>query len=278
MTATSDDTRAAFLRRIGENPDDDLPRLVYADWLEEREASVECGGCDGTSFHRYADFPDGSPNYSDTAVCYRCLGTGHVSNGYAARAELIRVQCELARLDSGVRCPVCEWPYGDACKPGDCSYRPSQESSSYPPWKRRQTAYHVLRTRERELLAAYRFDWCEVAGWSRGFVSVCRAPLAAIMEHGPALVREHPGCVVEVTDYEPWWDETWFPLREFYRLNEGVLPDEVFDLLDGYVNDRGQNMCACRSYSNRSTALAALNDAATRWCREQAEQLDEVKT
>src|SRR3954470_21924045 len=27
--------RAAFLRAIAENPDDDLPRLVYADWLDE---------------------------------------------------------------------------------------------------------------------------------------------------------------------------------------------------------------------------------------------------
>src|SRR6476659_7569532 len=27
--------RAAFLRAIAEQPDDDLPRLVYADWLDE---------------------------------------------------------------------------------------------------------------------------------------------------------------------------------------------------------------------------------------------------
>jgi uncharacterized protein (TIGR02996 family) len=46
--------RAAFLRAIAENPDDDLPRLVYADWLDE--------------------------------------------HGEPARAEFIRVQCELDRL------------------------------------------------------------------------------------------------------------------------------------------------------------------------------------
>jgi uncharacterized protein (TIGR02996 family) len=44
---------AAFLAAVAANPDDDLPRLVYADWLEE--------------------------------------------NGDAARAEFIRVQCELER-------------------------------------------------------------------------------------------------------------------------------------------------------------------------------------
>ncbi len=32
MSATD---RAAFLRAIADNPDDDLPRLVYADWLDE---------------------------------------------------------------------------------------------------------------------------------------------------------------------------------------------------------------------------------------------------
>src|SRR4051812_49276538 len=49
--------RVAFLRAIAEHPDDDLPRLVYADWLDE--------------------------------------------HGDPARAEFIRVQCELARLPAG---------------------------------------------------------------------------------------------------------------------------------------------------------------------------------
>jgi uncharacterized protein (TIGR02996 family) len=47
----------AFLRAIGAAPEDDAPRLVYADWLDDR--------------------------------------------GDAARAEFIRVQCELARRGSG---------------------------------------------------------------------------------------------------------------------------------------------------------------------------------
>jgi uncharacterized protein (TIGR02996 family) len=53
--------RVAFLRAIAEHPDDDLPRLVYADWLDE--------------------------------------------HGDPARAEFIRVQCELTRLvpDDGRR-------------------------------------------------------------------------------------------------------------------------------------------------------------------------------
>src|SRR5262245_34947865 len=49
--------RTAFLAAIRENPDDDLPRLVYADWLDE--------------------------------------------HGEPERAEFIRVQCELAKLQQG---------------------------------------------------------------------------------------------------------------------------------------------------------------------------------
>jgi uncharacterized protein (TIGR02996 family) len=50
----------AFLQHIADDPDDDAPRLVFADWLQEH------GGPAG-----------------------------------AARAELVRVQCEAARLPEG---------------------------------------------------------------------------------------------------------------------------------------------------------------------------------
>jgi uncharacterized protein (TIGR02996 family) len=53
-------THAGFLRSVVESPEDDVPRLVYADWLEDQ--------------------------------------------GEAPRAELIRVQCELARgVEDGAR-------------------------------------------------------------------------------------------------------------------------------------------------------------------------------
>ncbi len=54
----SDDERA-LQACIGANPDDDLPRLVYADWLEERDQGI--------------------------------------------RAEFIRLQCEIAKLEAGPR-------------------------------------------------------------------------------------------------------------------------------------------------------------------------------
>src|SRR5262249_11434951 len=56
--------QAAFLAAIIANPDDDTPRLVYADWLDE-------------------NLPDKTPS---------------PAAGPSARAEYIRVQCRLARL------------------------------------------------------------------------------------------------------------------------------------------------------------------------------------
>ena len=53
------DDEQALLNGIGASPDDDLPRLVYADWLEERNQGV--------------------------------------------RAEFIRLQCEIAKLEAGPR-------------------------------------------------------------------------------------------------------------------------------------------------------------------------------
>jgi uncharacterized protein (TIGR02996 family) len=54
----------SLLRTIVAEPDDDLPRLVAADWLDEH-----------------------------------ALDFGQESQSWERRAELIRVQCELARLD-----------------------------------------------------------------------------------------------------------------------------------------------------------------------------------
>jgi uncharacterized protein (TIGR02996 family) len=96
-----DPHETAFLRSIAEESDDDTPRLVFADWLEE--------------------------------------------HGDAARAEFIRVQCELA--------------------------------SATLPRERRQ----ALRVRARQLLDAHRREWCEAFGlpiedvsFERGLIATAR--------------------------------------------------------------------------------------------------------
>lgn len=99
----------ALVAAVCANPDDDTPRLAYADWLEENAGWTVCPMCRGKKEIRYraqydpqgCDF-DGN-GYIDP--CPNCRGpdpgddpTGRVPNHFAARAEFIRAQCGLARL------------------------------------------------------------------------------------------------------------------------------------------------------------------------------------
>lgn len=104
------------------DPENDTYRLVYADYLDEHDGVVPCGACQGTGWTTRAkagdtyatESPYLIPDFA-TVGCPRCdgrrdrRGTGSVSNGFAARAELIRVQCELARWKGKDHdhCPVC---------------------------------------------------------------------------------------------------------------------------------------------------------------------------
>jgi uncharacterized protein (TIGR02996 family) len=114
----------ALLAAILANPDEDTPRLVFADWLDE----------DGTG-----------------------------SN--AARAEFIRVQCELTR---------------------------SPERQPYPP------AHHARLSRFMQLFNAHEKEWLGVVGvprpraiFRRGFVEDVRATADEVLAIGPhALARE----------------------------------------------------------------------------------------
>lgn len=107
--------RDALLAAIAASPADDTPRLVFADWLDEHDAT-EQSPC---SCAQYLDNPDnpfrGIPGYrperdpasgrheggwSNCKTCNSGGGTpGWVvrSNGFGVRAEFVRVGCELAQ-------------------------------------------------------------------------------------------------------------------------------------------------------------------------------------
>lgn len=88
------DDRRALLNNIIANPGDDLPRLVFCDWLEEREESVDCTQCGGTGVGWYCD----AAGDMDQRECPGCGGEGQVSNGYAKQATEIREQCANPKL------------------------------------------------------------------------------------------------------------------------------------------------------------------------------------
>lgn len=153
--ATTDDT--ALLRSILGNPADDTARLVYADWLDENDGAREC--CCVASGYAFGD------------TCgNRCLRTGLIRNGFAERAEFIRVQVEIARIDAGA---------------------------------------DKQRTRARELLSDFAhiwfqdaFPWAGVpeeaayAQWwrfvERGFIGNLELPAADWLTHADAILARHP--------------------------------------------------------------------------------------
>jgi uncharacterized protein (TIGR02996 family) len=158
--------RAAMLAGILAAPDDDAPRLIYADWLTE--------------------------------------------NGEADRGEFIRVQCELARLDGGDRCPVCHWPYKSdrhgGCTPGDCSFRPDDRAAEYAGWKQRQTAYHDLRRRGLELADAWTHIWTQGISASlivfrRGFLHTLAMRADNWVASADAILAAHPVSEVRLTTW-----------------------------------------------------------------------------
>ena len=137
----------ALLADILEHPDDDTPRLVYADWLDDH--------------------------------------TGR--DAWRARAEFIRVQCELARLESPNRIldvGSCSWGMHTA---GDLT---EDDARARP-----------LRRRERQLLERHGSAWAKEAGVSdlghrfrRGFVDSVDFEARQFLRTGEKVLRQsHPG-------------------------------------------------------------------------------------
>jgi uncharacterized protein (TIGR02996 family) len=152
MTTTLAADELAFLRGICDSPDDDAPRLVLADWLEE--------------------------------------------HGQGERAEFVRVQCELARIEAGDVCPRCE---GDGLSTGPPECRPCRRCKGQG---RVQSEQHDALRRRMEALwdaPAKGFDPPPLPGWDwtigepvpgsnrpcgivrRGFVASVTLPLAAFI-------------------------------------------------------------------------------------------------
>lgn len=85
-----------FLRAIIEQPDEDAPRLVYADWLDENAGEVPCPSCVAIL----------SPNSGGCWPCRACGANewserGRAPDGRRERAEFIRVQIEQERASPG---------------------------------------------------------------------------------------------------------------------------------------------------------------------------------
>lgn len=115
MTITT--TEAALLRAIAAHPDEDTPRLMYADWLDENAG--ECPQCDGTGWERVAD----SAGDMDDQPCRKCGGAG--VDFRRERAEFIRLQIWISQQQHRHDvCPGCGYEPADGYHHNspDCPY------------------------------------------------------------------------------------------------------------------------------------------------------------
>jgi uncharacterized protein (TIGR02996 family) len=133
----------AFLADVVEHPDDDTPRLVYADWLED--------------------------------------------HGDADRAEFIRVQCELARLEG------LDWHWDEMRAEFRCVQR---ELPRLAEWDER---WEELKQREQRALRGYRPEWLGAAAplvrdgkFRRGFLDAADVRPLDIVARGDELFRRTP--------------------------------------------------------------------------------------
>lgn len=91
-------TAEEFLARIRVEPDADAPRLVYADWLDEREPVRPSRYCTMCVDGKVGECDLAGDAYSEFE-CQSCMGTGKIhgppDTGNKDRAELIRTQIAL---------------------------------------------------------------------------------------------------------------------------------------------------------------------------------------
>lgn len=274
----------AMLAAVAAAPDEDTPRLVYADWLDDHADTVPCPACKGRG---HDDTPWPMSNGCDT-----CRGSGSVSDGRRERAEFVRVQVEIARMRSC--CPICnpETGHRRGCANGDDG--------------------DELRRRERELFDRHKSVWFGGDRWAvlllpdddpdlmpdlttaivrRGFVDEVRLPLAALVG-GPGRT-DYPtpnvpglaaalGRVVGLTrvtivgaephelPFSPSWN--WFDDDSGRVVYPDAIPGELFDLLPGHPVPLSRSPRSHKSFPTRAAALDALAAAAMAFCKQVAHQ------
>lgn len=170
MTTRAELDRQALYAAILADPSDDVPRLVYADFLEEN------GERERGEFIRVQ---------VELAKCYGCGGTGRR-----------RVKCQTNGRE--------EWTEFD-CNLGAKIERGKGWVGGCPANRRRER--ELLDAHEGDWapqeLGPFAAHSGSVFTFRRGFVDAVECPASAWLEHGPRLVREHPLSTVRLSGVEP---------------------------------------------------------------------------
>jgi uncharacterized protein (TIGR02996 family) len=97
---------AGLTNAILHNPYDDGPRLALADWFDENAGPIECEVCNNSGLNRMAN--------GELDPAWACPVCDGASNGFAEKAELIRLGIKLAEPtptwheDCGPECQRCQ--------------------------------------------------------------------------------------------------------------------------------------------------------------------------
>lgn len=257
----------ALLAAILATPADDLPRLVYADWLDENgegeraefirlaveierlggyygackvahpNAIVGCGSCEACKITRRMDvlIEDGDPH--DITAGWQIAPQW----AWSYREYEQVAPCPEAIVRRGfvhtVVCTLADWVGGECERCGGSGMS--------------EREYHGVTDSDGGC------PTCSGTGRTSGI--------------GPAVVRSHPVEAVRVTDREPFESEgtwSWYPVGyEPGFHEESDLPVDVLFLMEGSditLSERGRHI----HYSNtRDAAMLALSAACIAWAK-----------
>jgi len=290
MTATTD--RAALYRGILERPEDDVARLVYADWLEENGGTVSCPVCP----------PDeGEEPHPADIICDRCHGSRTVSDGQREHARFIRdcVWMHANHTDCPVRLADVKRGRPVPLRCGSCEYctarRRAEKFYSGHPWLSginyavcfepspldgpMPTGPRLTLTVSRGFVSAVT---CRLADWvgtteyaemsTHSSPAVSRVLVAMNGGHGPRIVAEQPVERVEVTDADSCIVGYGDGMPDDYRFGVSIpvlsdaslpWPEKMFGTREEaveYLDDLSDRLV---NWARREVGLPPLREHAT---------------
>lgn len=233
-------------------PEDDLPRLAYADRLDE------AGTCDDWAYATFIRTQIEMERLREGCSCGKCVsrrlvGGQHTNGGCVLdRRENrdLRVREKMLLTDEG----------GFAAWTSPVYYAAHEAPRAY------------------DLDVKYRAAPAQPLGlrFRRGFIDMIRAPMQTLYDHGRAIARLQPVTRYEASDRTANRDNAWYnagryPTSKDKLIEVDDLPHEVWVLLAGYVDeshlqDRSRSF---RTYPSQDEAQEALRRAILEFCTQE---------
>lgn len=259
--------RDDFLRAIRATPDDDAPRLIYADWLDENDKEAPCTMCNGGKGSVF-DF-GWRPN--ESGQCKGCDGRRSVPNRFAGRAALIRLQINHP-----------SWFADETC----LEHGPNKNTRGYFDalnWlKSLACATDFGPTQEGRWVWNKKMGNGILGTYTRGFISETHLTLSQFIEYAPQIAAQHPVTRWVLVNFKAWQDNppiedehvVWDASTLRDRIGNpmyGDIPMELFDLLEGGrlgIGDLGMV-----TFQSEQEAISSVNQSCVKWANAQAETL-----